>query len=292
MALIKRGVTKSDRICCSSTNTIENALIHFTAYFLGLTLVPLSPTFTNFELKTEIQNSGTTIIFTSAKKAPDFVGIAYDSNQNLVNKQIKFVVVFDGSYGNFSTFSQILKEGKDKKLEKIPHFEIDPKNDIFMLIYSSGTTGLPKCAIYKHHMMVAMLTSIKIRAHLLKGITISGHYPFGHVSGSVSLLWWISLGATLVLSGEYNEDFILKSVEKYRITFLPLFPNFAHKLIEGELVDKYDLSSVKLISTGGAPVPEYVVREIFNKYNIQFRQGTDIGTDIGTDMNVKKLLSV
>jgi acyl-CoA synthetase (AMP-forming)/AMP-acid ligase II len=113
MALLKRGVTKSDGICCSSTNTIENALINFTAHFLGLTLVPLSPTFTNFELKKEVQNSGTTILFTSAKKAPDFEGIAYDSNQNLVNKQIKFVVIFDGSYGNFPSFSEILKEGKD-----------------------------------------------------------------------------------------------------------------------------------------------------------------------------------
>jgi acyl-coenzyme A synthetase/AMP-(fatty) acid ligase len=128
-------------------------------------------------------------------------------------------------------------------------------------------------------MVVTMFTEVKIMAQLLKGITISGHYPLGHVSGSLSLLGWISLGATIVLSGEHNEDFILKSIEKYRIIYLPLFPNFVRKLIEGEFVDKYDLSSVKEMSTSGAPVPEYVVGEIFNKYKVQFREGTDISCE-------------
>jgi acyl-coenzyme A synthetase/AMP-(fatty) acid ligase len=92
-------------------------------------------------------------------------------------------------------------------------------------------------------------------------------------------LWWIIFGAAIFLSGEYNGDFILKSIDKYRITYLPLFQNFVRKLIEGEFVDKYDLSSVKVMSAAGAPMPEYVVRKIFNKYKVQLREGTDISCE-------------
>jgi len=229
----------------------------------------LGPTLNIFELKNEIQKSGPTIIFASAKKVRDFDSIVVDSDNK---SKIKFVVVFDGIHEKYLSYQLLVDEGKDESLEKIPYFNVDPKNDSFILTYSSGTTGIPKCAILSHYMIVSILTE-SLNNPRFKGMIVAGSYPFGHVSGSVFLPCLVISGAVLVLFGEYNEELVLKSVEKYRINSMPLFPAFGRKLIEGELVDKYDLSSLKLIFTGGAAFPGNFAKAIIEKYKVIFTEG-------------------
>jgi len=66
----------------------------------------------------------------------------------------------------------------------------------------------------------------------------------------------------------------LQSVEKYRIDILPLFPAFGHELLDGHLKDKYDLSSVQRMFTGGSKFPTNVAERLVQKYNIIFREGS------------------
>ncbi len=87
----------------------------------------------------------------------------------------------DGTYSNYIPFEKLLEEGKNQILDRIPHFNVDPKKDIFLLIRSSGTTGLPKIVILSHYNFVAGLTqllSIK-QLHDLRPLML---YPCGHIS--------------------------------------------------------------------------------------------------------------
>ncbi len=61
----------------------------------------------------------------------------------------------NGNYDNYIPFEKLLEEGKDQILDRIPHFDVDPKNYIFLLLRSSGTTGLPKTAIISHYRFIA-----------------------------------------------------------------------------------------------------------------------------------------
>jgi acyl-CoA synthetase (AMP-forming)/AMP-acid ligase II len=275
VSLIKRGIKKSDIIHCFSANNLEYAVLQFAIYFLGNTFIPVSPTYGSFELKNQIIDSKSTVIFTSVSNAYIVDKVLNDQNNNSIREQMKLIVVFDGTHENFLPFSQLLSEGKNEKLQRIPFFKVNPKEDIFTIVYTSGTTGLPKGAMLSHYNIVANIEGFHIVLNVYTGITlrISGIYPFGHVSGAISLPNWISAGHTLVIYEEFDEEVIVQSVQKYGINLLPLFPSFGHRLLDGDLKDKYDLSSVVMMTTGGSKFPESVAKRLIEKYNVIFREG-------------------
>jgi len=275
VALINRGVEKSDKFCCLSANTIQYASLLLASYLLGITLVPLSPTIASYELKKELENLGSKdslVIFTSIEFAEHFDEIFKSFNNNYTeNFKIRSVFIFDGNYDNYIPFEQLLIEGKNMALDRIPHFDVDPKNDTFIIFRSSGTSGLPKSTIISHYAFVASLLSF-CRSIQLYGLRATLIYPFGHIGGSMYLPILLYSGATAIVYGRYDEELILQSIEKYRINYLTIFSAFGRKLIEGELADKYDLSSVKIMTTGGAAFPGNVAKTIIEKYNVIFEE--------------------
>ncbi len=274
VALLKRGISKSDIISCFSENNLQYAITQFAIDFLGNTYTPIKPTNGYFELKNQILNSGSTVVFTSAKNAHIVEKVTNDFNEDKKN-EIKLVVVFNGSYANFLPFDELVKEGNNEVLEKIPYFEIDPKTDLSCIIYTSGSTGLPKGAVYTHYIFVAVLEGIDSYYDFrsVSNPTIAQIYPFGHASGNASLPGWVYKGNTLFLYEEINEELILESVEKYKINVLPIFTAFGHRLIDGDLKDKYNISSVKMMTTTGSRFPPKLAHNLIDKYKIIFREG-------------------
>ena len=231
VALIKRRITKSDVFLCFSSNNLEYTVLQFAIYFLGNTFTPVSPTNGVFEVTNQITDSRSTVIFTSVKNANIIQKILSDENNNL-SKRIKLVVVLNEIHDNFLSFNQLLKEGKNEKLDRIPYFDIKPKEDIFSIIYTSGTTGLPKGAMHSHYSFVATIESSSLFHPILNdNLIMANIYPFGHVSGSMILPIWVSEGRTLVLYEEINEKLVLQSIEKYKINYLPIFTSLDWKSV-------------------------------------------------------------
>ncbi len=270
--MIKRGITKSDKICIFSSIDINYTVISFATYFLGIAFVPFSPSFAAYEVKKDIECLESVVIFTSVEYAKYFDEIIENFNSGKCeNLKIKSIFVINGSYSNYIPFEKLLEEGKNQILNRIPHFDIEPKRDIFLLLRSSGTTGLPKIVILSHYNFVAGLTqilSIK-KLHALRPLML---YPSGHITSSYKLPHWIISGATVVLIVKFDEEFYFQSVEKYKINLLPTFPALGRKLVEGELAEKYDLSSVKTITAGGDYFSGKVSKAIVEKYNVIFQE--------------------
>jgi acyl-coenzyme A synthetase/AMP-(fatty) acid ligase len=272
VSLLDRGIKKSDIILCLSANNLEYAVLQFALYFLGNTFTPAKRTNGVFEIKNQIKDSGSTILFISNSTAHIIDRILNDSNNSDIREQIKSVFVFDGTHNHFLRFSQLLSEGNNKMLQRIPYFEVNPKEDMFTIVYTSGTTGLPKGAMLSHYNIVVLLTAFS-HWDVFKGLSLAGIYPFGHVSGTVALPGWVSEGHTIVLFESFDEEVIVQAVQKYRINALTLFPAFGHRLLDGSLKDKYDLSSLKFMTTGGSKFPENVAKGLIKKYNIKFCEG-------------------
>jgi acyl-coenzyme A synthetase/AMP-(fatty) acid ligase len=248
-------------------------VISFATYFLGIAFVPFCPSFTAYEVKKDIECLESVVIFTSVENAKYFDEIIenFNSGKN-ENLKIKAIFVIDGKYSNYIPFERLLEEGKNQILDRIPDFDIDPKKDIFQLLRSSGTTGLPKIIILSHYNFVALLTEYFTSKQLNDLRPLFPYLP-GHISSTQYLPFWISYGATVILLVKFDEELYFQSVEKYKINLLPVFPTWGRKLIEGELALKYDLSSVKMITTL-TTFDAKVSKAIVEKYNVIFQERT------------------
>ncbi|XP_054153125.1 uncharacterized protein LOC128951863 [Oppia nitens] len=297
MALIGQGVTKGDRIAFSGQNSIQHAILRFSAKLLGLTFMPLSPTFESYEVQQEVQSAGTNIIVTSSEDYRKFQRV-FDDNTSNRNPVVKLVVVFDGELQSRQQqhqdikhiiYGQLLVEGSSgQQLPQIPYYEVNTDTDPLFLIHTSGSTGRPKCAMIPHRTFIgaAQETTFFLSLHnnnnndnnnnntaaKNKQTVCAMPYPCGHISGTCMIPLQLISGAQLVIMGEFDEDLLFRSIEKYRIQILPAFPSFGRRLIEGDSAQLYDLSSLQLMSTGGAAFPGHIAQQIIDKYGIKFKE--------------------
>ncbi|KOM29432.1 hypothetical protein LR48_Vigan682s000600 [Vigna angularis] len=98
--------------------------------------------------------------------------------------------------------------------------------------------------------------------------------PLFHVFGFFMLVRSIALGETLVLMQRFDFEGMLKTVERYKISMMPVSPPLVVALAKSELVNKYDISSLRMLGCGGAPLGEQVASDFKAKFpNVEISQG-------------------
>ncbi|CAG2116161.1 unnamed protein product [Medioppia subpectinata] len=269
-ALLAHGIARTDRLAFYGQNTIPHVVLRLATKLLGLPVCPLSPTFEAYEVDQECQSMGVTVAVCSASHLHKFSRLL----QSDYKHNIRLVVVFDGHHDSHVTYDQLLVEGGDRALTKVPHFPVNPDVDPVILIHTSGSTGRPKCVMLKHKSILALLSE---RGHFLDPGTGTDHvigapYPMGHISGTSIIPLQLCLGARLVIYPDFDVELLFRSIERYKINFLPTFPSFGRKLVEGDLCDKYDLSSLRIVNTGGSPLAASISLAIIDKYGVGFRE--------------------
>jgi long-chain acyl-CoA synthetase len=165
-----------------------------------------------------------------------------------------------------------------------PEVEIDPENDTAIMLYTGGTTGLPKGAELTHtnftHNVTAALEWARLvqeeggtPKRMIEGDfhSVLGVLPWYHSFGFTgSLLVAVKLGAQLVCipdprAGNPPFTDVLKAVQKYKTTFMSAVPTLFVAFSNHPDLDKYDLSSFMGCISGGAPLPPEVLKEFEDK---------------------------
>jgi acyl-CoA synthetase (AMP-forming)/AMP-acid ligase II len=152
--------------------------------------------------------------------------------------------------------------------------EINPAEDLVVLPYSSGTTGLPKGVMLTHRNLVANLCQMDGLDYFTKDDTLICVLPLFHIYGLVVILnMGLHQGATVVTMPRFELEHFLKAVQDYRVTMAHIVPPIVLLLSNNPIVADYDLSSLHTLFSGAAPLGESLTRACMERLNCKIRQG-------------------
>jgi acyl-CoA synthetase (AMP-forming)/AMP-acid ligase II len=151
-------------------------------------------------------------------------------------------------------YERLLAAASDEE----PRAEVDEKA-LAWLIYTSGTTGLPKGAMLSHGNVLAANNSVALKWHNHGGRTLLAPWPMCHVAAEIFPLSHL-LGWCVVLMRSFDPVSYLENIDRHRCTTALGAPTMLGMLLQHPRLDDFDLSSLKIISYGSAPMPGEVLR--------------------------------
>jgi acyl-CoA synthetase (AMP-forming)/AMP-acid ligase II len=156
----------------------------------------------------------------------------------------------------------------------LPSVDIEPREDLVVLPYSSGTTGLPKGVMLTHYNLVANIVQASSLLGLHGHDVMLGVLPFFHIYGlHVIMNLSLYMGATVVTMPRFDLEQCLQTLQDYRITFANLVPPIVLALAKSPIVDRYDLRSLRIVFSGAAPLAKNVAMAASRRLGCRVIQG-------------------
>jgi acyl-CoA synthetase (AMP-forming)/AMP-acid ligase II len=259
--LAARGLAKGDVVAICSPNVPEWAVAFNGVSLAGGVTTTLSPLSTAKEIAGQVNDSGARFLIT----VPALIDKALDA---VSMSCLEEVFVF-GQVGGATPFDSLLQQGGQP-----PSVAIDPWEDLVALPYSSGTTGVPKGVMLTHHNLVSNIVQMLTVDPLSDDDIALAVVPFFHIYGLVVVLGTLlAEGVTIVCMPRFDLEEFLQLLETYRVTRANLVPPIILALAKHELVDRFDLSSMRLIISGAAPLGEDVSSACAERVGCEVRQG-------------------
>jgi acyl-CoA synthetase (AMP-forming)/AMP-acid ligase II len=260
--LARRGFRKGDVLAIFSPNLPEYVVAFHAASTLGGVVTPINPLYTVEEVSKQLEDSCAKYLVT----IPQLVGCAHEAAEG---KGLRELFVFGEAEGA-TPFASLLEGGA----QDLPAVEIDPREDLVALPYSSGTTGVCKGVMLTHHNLVSNIAQIRGVGHDWRDETLVCVLPLFHIYGMVAIMsHGLHCGATVVTLPRFDFEQLLKTMQDYRVTFAHLVPPIMLALSKSPLVDAYDLSSLHTIFSGAAPLGAEVARACSERLGCAVIQG-------------------
>lgn len=262
-ALQKRGVAHGDRVAILSKNCHEYVEVLFGLAKIGAVSVPLNYRLTEREIE---------LICRDASVVALLVGPEYFTTAERVaasSETIREAIAFGREVpGAFIAYDSLIQEGVE--VEPTPDRPIEPE-DLLMLLYTSGTTGFPKGVMYTHRRtLIGMFVHVHaIGSRATHRVMLPA--PLYSAAGIAGIFCAVYVGSYTVLIN-FEPRRALETIQNERITFTNLVPTTIQMLTMHEDVERYDLSSLRVLLYGGAPIPEPVLRRAVEVFRCDFRQ--------------------
>ncbi|ERN13642.1 hypothetical protein AMTR_s00049p00100670 [Amborella trichopoda] len=248
------GVRKGDAVLILSPPSIYVASLYLAILSLGAVVTASNPLSTESELEHQIGISKPVLTFTHSslsKKTSTFRHrvIAIDSLE----------------------FRELTVPSKAVSQQTEIH-----QDDPATILYSSGTTGRVKGVMSSHRNYIALVAGyhaevVESAAPPVALVTV----PLFHIFGFFMVLKAVALGETMVLMPKFEFFVLLRAVEKYRVTYMLMAPPLVVALAQVDEVLKYDLGSLEMIGSGGAPLGKGVIEKFAKRFpKVEVRQVT------------------
>ena len=256
-SLAARGVRRGDRVALMLPNCPQYVVSFFATVGLGAVVTQLNPMYVEREIEHILEDSGAETIVVYSE--------AYPRVKNVMGQTaLKNVIVVDlegepeGLEGGHEGFGEVIAQDA----EPAPPVEIDPAEDVAVLQYTGGTTGVSKGAMLTHRNLIsnvqqALAVFVDDPAAFSNNQKIVAVLPFFHIYGfTCVMLFGIRLGLNQLLLPRFDAEEVMKLVGDEGPIFFSGVPTMYSALDgSGEDLTEYGFHRVRTFNSGGAPLP-------------------------------------
>ncbi|TXG60994.1 hypothetical protein EZV62_012357 [Acer yangbiense] len=245
--LHKSGIKKGDVVMLLLQNCPQFVFAFLGASYIGAISTTANPFYTPAEIAKQATASKAKLIITQALYAEKVKDLAEESG-------VKIMTIDSSPDQNCLHFSELTKDDEND----IPAVKINP-DDVVALPYSSGTTGLPKGVMLSHK---GLVTSVAQQVdgdnpnlYFHKEDVILCVLPLFHIYSLNSvLLCALRVGAAILIMQKFEIVTLMELVEKHKVTIAPFVPPIVLAIAKSPDLDKYNLSSIRTVMSGAAPM--------------------------------------
>ncbi len=247
------GVKKGDRVALYGPNSIEWEISFYGLEKVGAILVPMNPLFKETEVEYEINDSGAETIIVSQPEYPYVASV-----KDRINIKNIIIIESEGKpdlpNGTIGWLDIMAKTNPNP-----PECEFNVKEDLAALVYTSGTTGLPKGTMLTHYNIVSNIVQVSQTFELSELDIAIIVLPLYHIYGlNVGMNQAILLGAAQVVTPRFKVKEFCELIEKYQVSYSlcvpPIFLEVVRHL-EDPNIKGYDWKNLKIFNNGAAPIP-------------------------------------
>lgn len=264
-ALIDMGVEKGDRVAIHMENCPQFVISYFGAHRAGAIVVPINPMFKQAELEYELNDAGAETLVGLDFLYPDVEKVRSRTPlRNVILSSLRdylpatptLPLPSEGStsplnFSNTSSFLELLERHDSVPVCKIE----DMENELAILQYTGGTTGIPKGAMISHYTLACASIGAMYWYHHREDDIHLGVTPFFHVMGQQQLMCTPMVsGGQIVIMSRFDPNVVAKAVNHYRCTYWVGATTMMIALLSLPNIREYDLTSFRCLWTGGAPI--------------------------------------
>jgi acyl-CoA synthetase (AMP-forming)/AMP-acid ligase II len=269
-ALLGLGLRKGDRVAFQMSNRPAIVELEVALYKAGLVRVPLNARLAPAEVVDVIANGDPKVFLVGDSHA--------SSVQELLGKlqSVEHFVAVGSRVPGWHAYEDLLAKASDVN----PDVVMQPE-DLAVLHYTSGSTGKLKAAMQTVGNRMSHLRKVGMhRMRVAPGDVLLLSGPLTHASG-MFLQPFLYQGGTILIQERFDPDALLAAVQRWRVTYTFMVPTMLNRLATHPDLKKYDLSSLKQVAYGGAPMAPARIREAWEAIGPVLSQGYGGGETTG-----------